>query len=151
VLVVKEKISLLQMFSMFPDGWPGAGLLLLRAAGGVILITQGVAYFGDKRDLGVLMLAMISVMIAVGFLLMIGFLTRPVGFVAAMIGVSSVFSLFPKSSVGPLATPMTAVLSAVIAVAVICLGAGALSLDARLFGRREIIISPVHQERESNR
>src|SRR6266704_2462996 len=126
------------MFSMFPDGWPGAGLLLLRAAGGVILITQGVACFGDKRDLGVLMLAMVSVMIAVGF-------------VAAMIGVSSVFSLFPKSSVGPLATPMTAVLSAVIAVAVICLGAGALSLDARLFGRREIIISPVHQERESNR
>src|SRR6266480_3772609 len=110
------------MFSMFPDGWPGAGLLLLRAAGGVILITQGVAYFGDKRDLGVLMLAMVSVMIAVGFLLMIGFLTRPVG-----------------------------LLSAVIAVAVICLGAGALSLDARLFGRREIIISPVHQERESNR
>src|SRR2546428_12647262 len=100
------------MFSMFPDGWPGAGLLLLRAAGGVILITQGVAYFGDKRDLGVLMLAMGSVMIAVGFLLMIGFLTRPVGFVAAMVGVSCVFFLFPKSSVGPLATPITAVLSA---------------------------------------
>jgi hypothetical protein len=46
---------------------------------------------------------------------------------------------------------MTAVLSAVIAVAVICLGAGALSLDARLFGRREIIIPPVHQEHKSNR
>jgi hypothetical protein len=35
---------------------------------------------------------------------------------------------------------MTTALSAVIALAVICLGPGALSLDARLFGRREIII-----------
>src|SRR2546425_7817995 len=136
------------MFSMFPDGWPGAGLLLLRAAGGVILITQGVACFGDKRDLGVLMLAMVSVMIAVGFLLMIGFLTRPVGFVAAMIGVSSVFSLFPKSSVGPLATPMTAVLSAVIAGACICLCACGFVLYARLFRGRGIFIFPVHQKRE---
>jgi hypothetical protein len=31
-------------------------------------------------------------------------------------------------------------LSAVMAIAVVCLGAGAFSLDSRLFGRREIII-----------
>jgi uncharacterized membrane protein YphA (DoxX/SURF4 family) len=128
------------MFSTFPDGWPGAGLLLLRAAGGAVFITQGVAYFGDNRHLGFLILTVICVMIAVGLLLLIGFLTRFVALVAAMIGVSSVLSWFPRSSVGPLDTPMTAVLLAVIAIAVICTGAGALSLDARMFGRREIII-----------
>jgi uncharacterized membrane protein YphA (DoxX/SURF4 family) len=86
------------------------------------------------------MMAVVSAVIAVGFLLLIGFLTRFAALVAAIVGVSSVFSWFPGATVGPLDIPMTAMLSAVIAVAVICLGAGALSLDARLFGRREIII-----------
>jgi uncharacterized membrane protein YphA (DoxX/SURF4 family) len=128
------------MFSTFPDGWPGAGLLLLRAAGGAVLITQGAAYFSDTRELGFLVSVVVPVMIAVGVLLLIGLLTRFVALLAAVVGVSSVFSWFPRSSAGPLETPMTAVLSAVIAVALICLGAGALSLDARLFGRREIFI-----------
>ena len=130
------------MFSTFPDGWPGAGLLLLRAAAGAVLITQGTAYFSEKHQFGFLMLAVVAAMIAVGVLLLIGLLTRFVALVAAMIGLSSVFSWFPRSSVGPLESPTTAVLSAVIAIAVICLGAGALSIDARMFGRREIIIPP---------
>jgi len=128
------------MFSTFPDGWPGAGLLLLRAAGGAVFFIQAVAYLGDNRQMGFSTLTVICVMIAVGLLLLIGFLTRFVALVAAIIGVSSILSWFPRSSVGPLQTPMTAVLCAVIAVAVICMGAGALSLDARMFGRREIII-----------
>src|SRR5215831_15726541 len=130
------------MFSLFPDGWPGAGLLLLRAAAGVVLITQGVGYFGDKRELGMSGLAVVVMVSAVGFLLLIGFLTRLVALAAAMVGVLGVSPWFPRSNVESLVTPTVAALSAVIAVAVICLGPGALSLDARLFGRREIIIPP---------
>src|SRR5262245_32966158 len=104
------------MFSTFPDGWPGAGLLLLRAAGGAVFFIQGVAYLGDHRQLGFSTLTVICVMIAVSLLLLIGFLTRFVALVAAIIGVSSILSWFPRSSVGPLQTPMTAVLCAVIAV-----------------------------------
>jgi uncharacterized membrane protein YphA (DoxX/SURF4 family) len=126
------------MFSMFPDGWPGAGLLLLRVAGGVVLIIQSAAYLGAKHDLGFIVLAV--VLGTVGFLLLIGFLSRFVALVAAIAGVSTVFSWLPGSNIGPLEIPMTAVLSAVIAVSVICMGPGALSLDAHLFGRREIII-----------
>ena len=140
--VVGGEMSLLQMFSLFPDGWPGAGLFLLRAATGVVLIAQGLAYLGDKRELGMSDLAVVAVLSLVGFLLLIGFLTRFVALAAAMVGILSVFSWFPSSNVGSLVTPTTAALSAVIAVAVICLGPGALSLDARLFGRREIIIPP---------
>jgi len=128
------------MFSAFPDGWPGAGLLLLRAAGAAVLMVQGVAYLGAKHELRFLILAVVCVLAAVGLLLLIGLLTRFVALVAALVGMASVFSLFPAFNVGPLGIPMTALLSAVIAVAVMCLGPGALSLDARLFGRREIII-----------
>ncbi len=31
-----------RLFSMFPNGWPGTGLLLLRIASGALLIWQGV-------------------------------------------------------------------------------------------------------------
>ena len=78
--------------------------------------------------------------IVVGLLLLIGFLTRFAALAAGVIGVSSILSWLPRSNVGPLETPTIASLSAVIAAAVICLGAGALSLDARMFGHREIII-----------
>ena len=130
------------MFSMFPDGWPGAGLLLLRLATGAVLIGQSFAYFGDKRDFGFLAVMLAAVVIAVGFSLLIGFLTRVVAFAAAAIGAIGVFSWIPGPSTGPMVTPSTAALATVIAVAVICLGPGALSLDARLFGRREIVIPP---------
>jgi hypothetical protein len=55
--------------------------------------------------------------------------------------VGSVFSWFPPSLTLELfEAKLTAALATVIAVALICLGPGAFSLDARLFGRREIII-----------
>jgi uncharacterized membrane protein YphA (DoxX/SURF4 family) len=127
---------------MFPSGWPGAGLLLLRLATGAVLIVQGFAYFGDKRELGFSGAALAAVAIVVGFSLVIGFLTRCVALAAATIGVVGVCSWLPGSFVGPVVTRTTAGMSAVIAVAVICIGPGALSLDARLFGRREIIIPP---------
>ena len=139
----RKRGPLLRMFSTFPDGTPGAGLLLLRAAGGALFIIQSAAYFGDKRELGLLVLVVISLTSVVGLLLLIGFLTRLVALGAALVGVSCVFSRQPESSVGPLGIPMTAALAVVIVIAVCCLGPGAFSLDARLFGRREIIIPPV--------
>jgi len=127
---------------MFPDRWPGAGLLLLRTAGGAVLISQGAAYFGVKHHSMFLVLTVVCVMSAVGLLLVVGFLTRFVALVATLAGIGYISSRFPGSNVGPLGTPMTAALSAVIAVAIVCMGPGAISLDARLFGRREIIIPP---------
>jgi uncharacterized membrane protein YphA (DoxX/SURF4 family) len=125
---------------MFPDRWPGAGLLLLRLAAGAVLITQGIAYLGDKHDSGLLILTVGSVLSLLGLLLLVGLLTRLVAIVAASATLACIFSLLPTSQIGPLVTPATAALAAVIAIAVTCLGPGALSLDARLFGRREIII-----------
>jgi len=128
------------MFSMFPDGSPGAGLLLLRVAGGAVLVIQGVAYLGDKNESGFLALIVVSVTCVVGLLLLIGFLTRMAALVAAVIGVNSVLAWFPRVNTALSVTPTTAVLFAAVAIAVICLGPGAYSLDGRLFGRREIVI-----------
>jgi uncharacterized membrane protein YphA (DoxX/SURF4 family) len=116
--------------------------MLLRAAGGSVLITQGATYFSEKREPGLLPAIVISAVIAVGVLLLIGLLTRFVALLAALVGGSSVFAWIPSSSVNSLDAHTTAALTAVIALSLICLGPGALSLDARLFGRREIIIPP---------
>jgi len=139
---MRRRWLLLQTFPMFPDGWPGAGLLLLRLATGAILIAQSAAYLGDKHELGSLGVVLAGGLSAVGFALLIGFLTRFVAFAASIVAIVGVFSWLPGSGFGPLLTQTTAGLSAVITVAVVCLGPGALSLDARLFGRREIVIPP---------
>jgi|SRR5215813_1446937 len=134
------------MFSNFPDGWPGTGLLLLRAACGGVLITQAGAYFSEMHEPTFIILAVAFAMMIIGFLLLIGLLTRYVALAAAVIDVSSMFAWAPISSFGLLDTRMTSALSAVIALALVCLGPGALSIDSRLFGRREIII-PVSSSR----
>ena len=136
------------MFSMFPDGWPGTGLLLLRLATGAVVIIQSVGYLTDKHEIGISGLAILLGAGAVGFLLLIGFLTRFVALAAAGVGVAGMLSWLPMSRPSPTVTPLTAALYAVIAVAITCLGAGAFSLDARLFGRREIVIPPRSQNDE---
>jgi uncharacterized membrane protein YphA (DoxX/SURF4 family) len=104
------------------------------------LIAQGVAYFDDKHGGGLMTFAVASLVIAPGCLLLIGFWTRVMAGLATIIDITGVFSLFPESKVGPLGITTTAILATAIAAAVLCLGAGALSVDARIFGRREIVI-----------
>ena len=135
------------MFSTFPDGWPGAGLMLLRAACGAVLISQGSTYFNEHRSLGFIAMLVVSIAIAVGVLLLIGLLTRFAALAAVLVGVSCLFSWFPGSNVGSSQNHMTFVLSAIIAASLICLGPGALSLDSRFFGRREVIIPPTSSSR----
>ena len=147
------------MFSTFPHGWPAAALLLLRAAAGLVLIIQGASFFGSKHESGFPFLGVALLTITVGALLLIGFLTRFAGALAVLAVVGSMFLWLPAPSVGLfetglfetglLETRIIAGLVVVIAVAVVCLGPGAFSVDARLFGRREIIIPKNRDDRES--
>jgi uncharacterized membrane protein YphA (DoxX/SURF4 family) len=127
-------------FSTFPDGVPGAGLLLLRAATGVALLVQGAAYLVIWHDLGFLTLVLALLTVASGAFLLIGFLTPCAGILAGLFCVGSAFSWFATPNLELFGGKLTAALATVIAVALVCLGPGAFSLDARLFGRREIII-----------
>jgi uncharacterized membrane protein YphA (DoxX/SURF4 family) len=127
-------------FSTFPDGLPGAGLLLLRAATGADLLVQGGAYLVDWHGLGLLTLALALLTVASGALLLVGYLTPLAGVLAGLFSMGSAFSWFRAPNLELFDAKLTAFLVAVIAVALVCLGPGAFSLDARLFGRREIII-----------
>ena len=125
---------------MFPDGLPGAGLLLLRAASGAALVAQGAGYFADWHDLPIPSLIVGVLEVAGGLALLVGYLTPFAGILATLIGLGGALSWLPTPTSDLFSARLTAFLATVIAAALVCLGPGAFSLDARLFGRREIII-----------
>ena len=77
-----------------------------------------------------------------GILLLIGFLTPIAGSVAGLGAIGAAFSLFPVSSPTLFDSKMAVVFALTMLLGIILLGPGAFSLDARMFGRREIIFPP---------
>jgi len=129
-----------KLYSAFPHGWPGIGLLLLRAAIGLTMIIQGSAWFSDLQALSAGGWAICLLACGTGSLLVVGFLTPIVGTLAALGGLGiMLLSPSPASwnlfSGNPLSLDVL-----VMGIASSLLGPGAFSLDARLFGRRKIII-----------
>ena len=115
---------------MFPGGWPGRGLLLLRLVVGLLLIYNGIGGLmeGPLRE---------SVVLQV---------------IAAIAGVSLLVGLWT-----PIAGPIVAltelwiavrgtdhlrstILLAALGIALAVLGPGAQSIDALLFGRKRLDI-----------
>ena len=83
--------------------------------------------------------------LAAGTALLVGIFTPLAGMVVA-VGVLGVgFSILTAPSPNLLDEKIATVLAAIIAAAIVFLGPGAYSMDARLFGRREIIIPPRSQ------
>jgi hypothetical protein len=131
------------LFSTFPGGWPGAGLLLLRAAVGVTTIIQGGLYLAEPGTLTfgtgtVGLVATVS-----GALLLSGFLTPVAGVLVVLGTLGITLGWLPAAIRNLFDTALAAVFAAIMSAAIALLGPGAFSIDARLFGRREIIIPPV--------
>jgi len=143
-----EGAPLQRLFSTFPAGWPGAGLLVLRlAVGCAAVVAGGVCLWGDAGSLAV-RVAIGVLLSASGGSLLAGFLTP---FAAVVIGSCACalgLSLFPVPPT-VLADHPAAVLVVMVAVAIALLGPGAYSLDSYLFGRREIVIAPGTLNRDS--
>lgn len=88
-----------------------------------------------------------SLAVATGILLLAGFLT-PIA--AALVGVNATgvwISLVPAPIPNLFASKLLVTFLAAVAMAIVVLGPGAYSLDARLFGLREIIIPPLRSDR----
>jgi uncharacterized membrane protein YphA (DoxX/SURF4 family) len=127
-----------KLFAAFPAGWPGIGLICLRVAVAIALLTHGITMLSSAAAPAFHLWAIESCAIAVGAALLIGFLTPLAGAAASItylyIGATQLLRNGHDSH------GSTAWCLAVISVALVLLGPGAFSLDARLFGRREIII-----------
>ena len=123
--------------------------MILRASLGVTLVAHGCACLWGWHDLGLLAWVAGAVAIASGLALVIGYLTPLASVLAGLIIIATMLSWF-GSHFSPVFESRVAMdLATSMAVALVCLGPGAFSVDARLFGRREIIISDVSSRPKS--
>ena len=129
-----------RLFSSFPRGWPGVGLLLLRATVGLALTAQGGAWLTGGDPLWVWTVGLLFV--ATGAALWIGCLTPAAAALAELLSVGLALSRLPSSAPNVLGCAPATIFLVVMATAVLLLGPGGFSLDARWFGRREVVIPP---------
>ena len=130
-----------RFFLAFPGGWPGIALLVLRAALSLVVLVQGGFYFRATNTTPAQWTAGLTLILG-GLLLLIGFLTPVAGGIVGLGGLGIWLSLLPLSATTLFDSSVAVVFGATILLAVVILGPGAFSVDARVFGRREIIIPP---------
>ena len=114
---------------MFPAGGPGIGLLLLRASVAAGFFLDGpVQAAGNLPRSDVVLRAVLDAALGVGVLTPLTAL------------LSCVLAIVDVSRLGVMQAPV-ALLTIVNAIALGLLGPGAYSLDARLFGRRVLVMA----------
>src|ERR1700721_166181 len=122
--------ALQRLFSMFPNGWPGAALLLLRLAAGILLIYDGVVALRSGPDLQTPILQ--SVAIGAGTLLILGLWTPIAGTLAILVEVCFAFLGTTQGQ--------SNILLGALGAALAVLGPGIRSIDALRYGRKRFDI-----------
>lgn len=135
------RTALYRLFFLFPSGSAGLALLGLRVMCGAGAFIVGAAYL-DGWSLGWPSRLIGLILMVEGLMLSLGLLTRAAGLVAPLLAGAAAFQwLLPKSAwfveIRAVALPFAAV-----SLALVALGPGAYSIDARLFGRKELRIPP---------
>jgi hypothetical protein len=129
-------------FATFPAGWVGAALLVLRVSVGASAIFEvGLAVIGGHSWLR---LAAASVAVPAGLVLIIGLLT-PIASALLASGGAAILLGLHAAVLRLLDSRMALFEFVVMAVVVAILGPGATSIDAHLFGRREVTIRDEHR------
>jgi hypothetical protein len=127
------------LFSAYPGGLAGVGLVLLRSVIGFTAAWQGVLCLAAK-DAGATVRIVGGLAVLTGILLATGFRTRLASFLIALgIGFISL-STFPLPTRDLYDRLLPTLFAETMSMAVVFLGPGAFSIDAYLYGRKEIII-----------
>jgi uncharacterized membrane protein YphA (DoxX/SURF4 family) len=115
---------------MFPYGWPGRGLLLLRLGVVAILTHDGLrSWMGaPQRESNALQV----VAAITGVFLLVGLWTPVAG---AIVALSEIWIVLTGTT-----HPQSTILLATQVIALVFLGPGSLSIDARMFGRKRLNI-----------
>lgn len=119
-----------RLFSTFARGWPGIGLLLIRTVAGVALILDGSQKLQGEHAIGTVFLGLAA--IGDGALLLVGLWTPIAGCVVLAVSAWEILIEHDR--------PYSGVLLATMGIALVLLGPGAVSVDARLFGWKRIDI-----------
>jgi hypothetical protein len=132
-----KEIRLRLLFSTFPGGGRGIGLLLLRCAVGTAAMIKGGGYLSGPASIEAAIAGVMS--LAVGFALLVGFIT-PIA--SGLTTLGALAGCVSRLAATGLESTASFAFVGIVAASLTLLGPGALSLDSRLFGRREIIIPP---------
>ena len=120
-----------RLFSSFADGWPGAGLLLLRLLAGMGMFDGGI--MSARSSLGTAQMVPSLLAAVFGAMLIAGLFTPFAGIMAAAVEVWIALShpgyRWPQIGLAGLC------------LSLVMIGPGAWSIDARLFGRKQIDLS----------
>ena len=115
---------------MFADGWPGTGLLLLRALTGAALVHYGILSLREAPHLAPIAPQIIGA--GAGILLVVGLWTPVAG---ALVAIVEMWTTFSRPG-----DPWIPVMLAALGAALAMVGPGAWSVDAKIFGRKRIDI-----------
>lgn len=130
-----------RFYSGFPGGLAGAALAILRGVIGIVVLVQGVMWLAQPDSLAG---AWVSAVLAIcaGCLVLVGFLT-PIAAAMTLLYLAGIgASLLPAPQPNLFDSKMSMILGLAILLSVTGLGPGAFSVDARAFGRREIVLPP---------
>jgi uncharacterized membrane protein YphA (DoxX/SURF4 family) len=114
---------------------------LLRGAIGVVALIQSRYYLSNDTHSSFGMSLGLLGLVAGGSLL-VGFATPIAGGVVVLGALSAGFCVLPAAAANLFEAKLSLIFAGIMAAAIVFLGPGAFSVDARLFGRREIIIPP---------
>jgi uncharacterized membrane protein YphA (DoxX/SURF4 family) len=146
LLASRRGLRLSRLFHGFPGGRIGFGLLLLRAAVGGIVLFQGVLELTNGSDTSAADWLAGLLPIAIGVSLLSGLMTPVSGALTAVSATALAASVIPPPHPFLFGSKLCVAFVGAVALAIVFLGPGALSLDARLFGLREIIIPRTRTE-----
>ena len=133
-------MALQRTFSGFPSGCPGFALLLLRfGVGGTSSLQSALFIAATHHVAGSTLVATLAIITS--FALVIGLMTPIATALLCLGGLAATIDSGMAGYVPLFESSIARIEFVVMSAALICLGPGAFSLDARLYGRREVKVN----------